>query len=446
MASPFRFVKDYVCSLHYFPLIAGTTTSAGLYAYGALKHSSSSKRWSAVALVAGAAVSAFAFANAPLRTLRCQGGEHHVSVRDIDATIERGWPPVTVTYPTASAPPPGGFLWLPFRETHYLRGMAAYAKMPYFFLKDYQLIRVAASKNAKPLPLFQPDGTPRKLILLSHGLSAYAQLHTVLTIDLAARGAIVFAMTHMDTSAAYCRDSSGSFGVSFNDRLQWLPDDREPQLRQRIRETVSTLGRLTSGELLRAAGYAEDDVHRFLSTQPTVTLLGHSFGGATVLATALAEHNADDVRRGTRRNAIGAVVALDPWHIPLQRGLFMEPIQRGDQQYATPTLQFHSEEWIRLRDSFEFFTRVKDVVLAQKLNEADVKLVKDANAKLEAARQEGEPAESAWFTMRLCQRTGHLSYTDMILLSPTFHRYYVTAPRREQLVRWVEQTLAFASA
>ncbi|EPY33019.1 1-alkyl-2-acetylglycerophosphocholine esterase [Strigomonas culicis] len=347
---------SYIFSLHVLPSVIGVTAAAAqVFACH------QAWQWALLYLCAGVGTSNLMFFISPLPTLSPVGGKYHVGMKEIprgsgdDDTL----PPVTFFYPsrTACAAPQQ---WLPFGDSGYTRGMAAYSGVPAFLLKDMRYVKATVTSDAPCAPLFLADGSPRPLLLFSHGVAGYARLYTALLLNVAARGAIVAAMAHLDGSGAHCRDATGRFAVPLDTARPWDADAREPQLKQRIVETQKTMARLQqTGDLLVALGYAPEEVRRYVALKPKLVLVGHSFGASAVMATALSP-------KTEAKDTVAAVVALDPWHVPLERSLFLEPIEKAQWRYATPSLIVHSETWFVWTEVTEFFDRVTKKILSPK--------------------------------------------------------------------------------
>lgn len=427
-------IFNYVFSLHYLPLGAAAVLPGVAWYYGA--------GWFTCAALCTASLlmSATAFYFEPLLCLAPMGGRFNAGLRELRGDLGAMRPPVTIIYPTTGAAAANGIPYVPFNDREYLRGMARYTNLPAFLLTDLVLARTRARLDATAVPLFREDGTPRPVILFSHGLAGYARLYTTLLMDVAARGAIVFAMTHMDASAAYCRDAGTQIHIPLNTELKWTPADREPQLDIRVRETRNTLSRIRSGELLRALGYDAAVVDRYLAMDPPIHLVGHSFGGATALAVALEEEKAAKDLKKT--SPIGSVVVYDPWSVPLRGKMFMDKLKDTAHPYAfaTPTLQFFSEGWMRDKAQYDPFVELEAIVKAQKHTVEEAGVVDAANRKLKASGL-------TWYKRKDFPGTGHLTVTDMSLFSPVVYRTgYMTVPPRAAIVDYAHETVQFINA
>ncbi|KAK7201303.1 phospholipase A1 [Novymonas esmeraldas] len=422
---------DYVLSIHYLPAWSSIVLSGVALLLGA-----GWKTSLAVACV-GALVSCVAFYLQPLKCFSPLGGNYNIGLRELCGDRGSMKPPITVVYPTTSGAPIGGMEYLPFKERGYIVGLATYAGLPYFLLKDLIFLRKKMRADAVPVPLFQRDGTPRPMILFSHGLGGFPHLYSTLLMDMAVRGAVVFAMTHMDGSAGYCRDSGREIRIPFNAKVRWTTEDRVPQLEIRVRETLNTIKRFRSGELLTAVGYDQNTVSRYLAMDPRIHLVGHSFGGATCLTAALEDAKDAKDRRGV--SSIASTVVYDPWMVPLRKTMFHDKLtsKSNPHHFTTPSLQIFSEEWKRDAAQYQFFEAVKTIVDAQPRTTEEGALIAAADAKLKSIK-------AAWYTMKDYNGTGHLACTDVSLFSPVVYRAgYMKASPRGSIVAMAADTMLF---
>ncbi|KAG5492722.1 hypothetical protein JKF63_01302 [Porcisia hertigi] len=385
----------------------------------------------------GVLLSRAAFYVQPLQCFAPTGGNFNVGVREVLGDRGAMRPPVTIIYPTASGAPWGGIDYIPFREKGYLEGLAAYSKIPYLLVKDLLFMRKKMRVDAPPVPLFQRNGAPRPMVVFSHGLGGFPHLYSTLLMNIAARGVIVFAMTHMDGSAAFCRDAGHEIRIPLNIKVRWTSEDREPQLEMRIRETLNTVKRICNGDLLRAMEYDEATVKKCIESNPLVHLVGHSFGGSTCLASALEDTEAAKAKGAS--SSIASAVVYDPWMVPLQKRMFYERLRSSTESchFITPTLQFFSEEWMRNEAESSFFLTIKALVDQQEHTKEEAALVAAADAKLKSSN-------ISWYTLKNYRRTGHLFCTDVPLFNPVFHRaHYMTMTPQVCIVRIAVETAQF---
>ncbi|KAG5466341.1 hypothetical protein LSCM4_01489 [Leishmania orientalis] len=423
-------IFDYIFSIHYSPVILSVLLPSLALGFGV--------SWKACLFITciGAMVTCIAFYVQPLLCFAPLGGSFNAGVREVQGERGAMKPPVTIVYPTISGAPRSGIDYVPFGERGYLVGLANYSKLPYILLKDMLLLRKKMRPDATPVSLFLRNGTPRPIVVFSHGLSGFPHLYSSLLMDLAVRGAVVVAMTHMDGSAAYCRDAGREIRIPLNTRVGWTTEDREPQLEIRVRETLNTIKRIRSGELLLAMGYDASTVKKFVAMQPRVHLVGHSFGGATCLAAAL-----EDAQKAseTHLRSVASAVVYDPWMVPLQKMMFYGKLTNTSQpcHFTTPSLQIFSEEWVRNREQYYFFQDVKAIIDAQPRTEEEAALVTVVNAKLKRAN-------TSWYSIKDYCGTGHLTCTDVSLFSPVLYRAgYMKVSPRGSIVALASETLQF---
>lgn len=408
---------DYVLSPHILPLAASFVFAIVLFLCGA------GCLWPFVVLCAGGAACVVMFVLLPLPILGPVGGKYHVGIRYIHSRGPEMMPPLVVFYPTRVMPQKEGVSYIPFGDICFLNGIATRAKMPLYFLRDFLFVRLRASPNATPVPLFNDSGAPLPVVVFSHGLYGYHQLYGCLLSDLAARGVVAVAIGHMDGSAAFMRDAeSGGKEVRLKD-ADWESPLADEALAHRVLEMRQTLRRLKERSFWVDVGFAEFDVQRYLRQSPRVQLSGHSFGGATALTAAMQEEQ----ESGACKSAAQSVVVFDPWHIPLRGEHFFRPIANARMSYTTPTLMIHSDSWVHNESSWNFFRELTNIILNQSSLSSLVEQEK----------------RSLFVTMKT-RDTNHYSVSDIVLLSPVLHgNMHAMVPPRAQIVEWSNMVLHF---
>nr|XP_045012550.1 platelet-activating factor acetylhydrolase [Jaculus jaculus]XP_045012551.1 platelet-activating factor acetylhydrolase [Jaculus jaculus] len=208
-------------------------------------------------------------------------------------------------------------IWIPNKE--YFWGIAKFLETPRIlgnilnFL--YGSIMVPANWNS---PLKTGEKYP--LIIFSHGLGAFRTIYSAIGLDLASHGFIVAAVEH--------RDGSASATYYFEDQLaaekktkSWLylktvkRDEaervRKEQVQQRAKDcsqALSVILDLDLGKPMKNILGMEFDVEQLKGSvdRKRVAIMGHSFGGATVI----------QALSGEQRFRCG--VALDAWMFPVR--------------------------------------------------------------------------------------------------------------------------------
>ncbi|KAG8348638.1 putative phospholipase A2-like protein [Trypanosoma vivax] len=409
-------VPDYVFSLHCFPLSSSILSSVLLHLYGL------PSRWCILVTCLGFFFTVNTFLINPLPIFSPLGGHNKVGLLLMNSRPRRGTPPLAVFYPTNATPSSSGIPYVPFLDKRFLQGMATYAKLPYFLVKDIIFVRLYAILGATPAPVLSSRQPAPPIVVFSHGLAGFHTFYSCLAMDLAARGAVVVCIGHSDGSASFMREESGHGEEIPFKVLKMDASDREPQLAQRIAETRQVLKYVAEADFWTALGYPKEDVMPFIARPFGVHLAGHSFGGATVLATALQESQEES---GTN---VKTVFTFDPWMLPLQNAYFYNPIVEEGKKYTIPTHSLHSEQWARDTSSWEFFRRVSVAVTSH-----------PCHAML------SESEKSAFFVTEKKGGTNHQSFTDLCLLSPVFHGCRSSMePPRVRIMEFSNALLRFA--
>ncbi|XP_069742485.1 platelet-activating factor acetylhydrolase isoform X2 [Narcine bancroftii] len=261
-------------------------------------------------------------------------GPHVVGCIDImaDHTIQGSF--LRLYYPCIQGEKNQRPLWIPRHE--YYSGLADFLKynrktVDYFLKYMYGSYRVPAEWNAP----FKSDGK-YPLVIFSHGLGAFRTLYSAICIEVASSGFVVAAVEHRDGSASathYFEDKTAcevkepalsSSSTLTLDQLEekWLyyqPHKmgekefpfRNLQVHQRAEECTKALNLLTDinkGKTFQNVFPLDFDFTKMKDCLDLckVAIMGHSFGGATVL---------DSLSKEVR---FGCGVALDAWMFPLE--------------------------------------------------------------------------------------------------------------------------------
>eukprot|EP00672_Neobodo_designis_P021819 CAMPEP_0174832372 /NCGR_PEP_ID=MMETSP1114-20130205/3643_1 /TAXON_ID=312471 /ORGANISM="Neobodo designis, Strain CCAP 1951/1" /LENGTH=482 /DNA_ID=CAMNT_0016066231 /DNA_START=35 /DNA_END=1483 /DNA_ORIENTATION=+ len=306
---------------------------------------------------------------------------YHVGMRHLPG--ERGTRPhVTVFYPTDTAPCDGETpCYVPFADPRFSKGFTDYGRAPAFVGAHHVDIRMHMTRNASLAKDAAGNGAAtcklgskeHPIVLFSHGLAGHQHMYAAYAADLAANGAVVLALQHTDGSAAFALEQpEGTTDGEVVPAARQEPityrapppsgTDAELEFRQTqlLRKRVPELQHVMR---FVAAGRLHDALHcpaGSFAAQYTakkrpvpIALIGHSFGGATVVA-ASALHPPrkiptdldgpwmTDLRKTV---TVSACVSLDCWayavHPWLQRTL-------DGAAGPLPPLAFHdSQHWER---------------------------------------------------------------------------------------------------
>ncbi|XP_061890036.1 platelet-activating factor acetylhydrolase [Entelurus aequoreus] len=222
--------------------------------------------------------------------------------------------------------------WIPNRE--YFNGLTDFMKINRTFGERifnflFGSVKIPAHLDA---PFHSNEKCP--VIIFSHGLGAFRTLYSAICTELASRGFIVASVEHRDESAS----ATYYFGEKGKSRhapnasflgdllMEWIyvrmlqPGEQEfpirnQQVTQRADECVRALSRLAdidSGLPMQNVLQTQFDWTTLQNSMDLskVAVIGHSFGGATVLE-ALA-----------KETQFKCGVALDAWMLPLKNDTF----------------------------------------------------------------------------------------------------------------------------
>eukprot|EP00331_Platyophrya_macrostoma_P027449 CAMPEP_0176438974 /NCGR_PEP_ID=MMETSP0127-20121128/19640_1 /TAXON_ID=938130 /ORGANISM="Platyophrya macrostoma, Strain WH" /LENGTH=366 /DNA_ID=CAMNT_0017823101 /DNA_START=327 /DNA_END=1427 /DNA_ORIENTATION=+ len=165
-------------------------------------------------------------------------------------------------------------------------------------------------------------------VIFSHGLGAAKHNYASILTQLASKGFFVVSIDHMDEVKSL---------------LQGGMDNAPKYLENRMNEIRRMIYELTnsSGSLKELFG---SNLNLDMSR---LTVMGHSYGGATSYLTAW------------ENDAVKNLIMLDPWLYPVQSESLDKPLNCN-------ILLFESHDWNDLRPEFAITARNKQVVEAQK--------------------------------------------------------------------------------
>ena len=231
---------------------------------------------------------------------------------------------VKVFYPSSTSPPPSSSTFVPYMTSQQASAVASFAGVPSLLLSHVSHIRTRAVSSA-PLPSNLP---PLPILLYSHGLGGLPETYTVQACDLASRGYVVFMPTHNDHSA--------SISILPTRTVAYQPAHgaseksiRSAGLTRRVQELSWLMELLTGGKTRLPFEAAHLQTMLEQCDTQRVGLLGHSFGAATVMATAAWEQMR--AKAEARPCRVAAVVSHDQWMLPVYDGI-------KDVRLTVPTL------------------------------------------------------------------------------------------------------------
>ena len=176
-----------------------------------------------------------------------------------------------------------------------------------WMLHTWRLTHIRAKRNAQP----STRQVSFPLALYSHGLTGIAAIYSYQSLNLAASGTVVLMVDHTDQSAVATRrrdsthllyDAKLITDIYMKGKEVQYVRRRRAQTQHRVEECLSALSCLKSLNRRNIPDLASAGVSFIGKLDTTdVTLLGHSFGGCTVLSAA-----------AQRPDLVTAVVAHEP--------------------------------------------------------------------------------------------------------------------------------------
>ena len=145
----------------------------------------------------------------------------------------------------------------------------------------------------------------RPVIIFSHGLGGFKNQNTVQFEELASHGYVIFACDHVydagfvrfsEDEIIYSKSFVRHFPKGTTDEEYW--DTREKHLSIRSQDISFIIDQIEKLDTI-------DPALSLLCDSQNISLMGHSFGGSTVLSTLL------------REKSINTCIALDAWTLPM---------------------------------------------------------------------------------------------------------------------------------
>ncbi|XP_038607670.1 platelet-activating factor acetylhydrolase [Tachyglossus aculeatus] len=216
-------------------------------------------------------------------------------------------------YPSQDDKDQKNTVWIPNQE--YFTGLMKFLTRHQFWGKFLNLLFGSVKIPAKWEAPFK-SGEKYPLIIFSHGLGAFRTIYSAIGMDLASHGFIVAAVEHRDDSAAatyYFNETLTEKTWLYYKNLEEGDNEyliRHSQVLQRANECRNALDLIldiNSGKSVKnELGLKFKFEHLKDAIDPNqVAVMGHSFGGATVIQTLSQD----------KRFRCG--IALDAWMLPL---------------------------------------------------------------------------------------------------------------------------------
>jgi len=239
----------------------------------------------------------------------------------------------------------------PYFRPKAVKGLSDYSKMSNKLLEFLSNRNHPCRINAEPLA---NDTFP--IVLFSHGLGGCMEMYSQLCAQIASQGFWVVALEHEDGSGAFAENDQG-------DEVPYKrPDDspysrekvlnfRRPFLKKRVDETTNALDYILS---VKHSSRGDDcvadmdpqlkKVLQAADRSKGVSLLGHSFGGASMVMT-VREYQSRQAHDNALESPVVSLNVLDPWAFSLEDVVLQEGVR------SVPTLSILSESWLQNRET-----------------------------------------------------------------------------------------------
>ena len=322
---------------------------------------------------------------------------------------------VTVFYPASLvAPTRSGAQFL---APNVLPALAQTLSMPAPVFAHLSLAKIRAVTGLPMAAASATEGIPQKfpVLIMSHGLTGVAGMYSMQACELASQGYIVFAPTHNDGSACVAELPLGRSVPYTKGLIYGHPQSvavRAQQLETRVQEVALLIDTIVAAESgsgpagARGKGKGEGKGEGWPVDVPfagrldtsRLGLVGHSFGGATAVASA-----ARDPRR------VKAVVSHDVWMEPVPAELLASGLK------GTPALHTLSQQWFDWTESRDQTVQFAKNSVANANSSSNSNSGANVNA--------GHAEESQGHTSVLSfPGTRHSNYSDVPLFSQLLSR------------------------
>ena len=275
----------------------------------------------------------------------------------------------------------------PYFRPEAVIGLADYSRQPTKLLEFLSMKQHPCLINLTPYGSYDENNTSQKkkfpVIIFSHGLGGCYEMYTELCSQLSSCGYVVIAVEHEDGSGLYAQDVKTKQPIYYK-----RPDDtpysrqkainfRKPFFEQRVQELTNLITKFKKSGTTTVVGskiYDDEDDKTAnvlkqvlncidLSSSDTnggISLVGHSFGGATMVK-AIQDESFQNACGGIQGNGgkISSLCLLDCWAFSLDD----DTINKGC--LDVPTLNIISENWATTNTEVY---KLKEMLLNSKLD------------------------------------------------------------------------------
>ncbi|CAK9782450.1 hypothetical protein CC85DRAFT_329757 [Cutaneotrichosporon oleaginosum] len=257
---------------------------------------------------------------------------------------------LAIYYPTPPRPLAAGVPWVPEPLAGAVAGYATYLRKNFGSWSAWAL-GLVLGRVRMPVHAAAPPSAGRfPLVLFSHGLVGTRNTYSHFCSSLASEGYVVVALEHADGSGpCVIREGEERLFTRLGQTDLWTDDGTDPavapqmmvwrahQLDFRVREVYAAYNgfkRFLSGEGETDGEVSLADQLKDKVDVQDLQLMGHSFGGATILRLLQTAPHAEPL-------PIKRAVLLDPWMEPFGRVLPSSPATTA----APATQIINSEDW-----------------------------------------------------------------------------------------------------
>ena len=200
--------------------------------------------------------------------------------------------------------------------------------VPEFLLRSFTNVKIPAFKDAQLCKRFLEGREEIRPVIFSHGLSGDKNFYTSVCLALAAHGYLVISFNHQDRSCLHTYDKDGK-EIFFESKPLYAAPYRAAQIQTRTAEALSIIEVVASNEFDNKVSLLGAGAANIKIAVNELVLAGHSFGSATMAATA---------NKLDKESQPKALLLMDLWCFPI-----LDEIQSSRLKFRCPVQLLHSE-------------------------------------------------------------------------------------------------------